>query len=53
MADSEHKTTQEPCPECDEPEHEGPCRNSLIDWWCGLTAEEQDRVIAEELARER
>ena len=50
---TEHQTTTEPCPECDEPEHDGPCRNAIIDWWVRLSNEEQDRIILEELARAR
>jgi hypothetical protein len=44
--------TPEPCPECGDPEHDGPCRNSVIDWWVSLSPAEQDRIIREELARD-
>ena len=43
--------TTEPCPHCGEAEHDGECRNSIVDWWVALTPAEQDRIIAEELAR--
>lgn len=42
--------TPDPCPECGEPDHDGPCRNALVDAWISMSPEQQDRAIQDALA---